>query len=294
MEEAANKKKRGEAHHGWCIVAASAAAHEAEHDDGDEQCDEADKDEGDVDPPSEHEQTDADGDDDLRAEPDAAEPADGEHPADADGDPGFDFPDEPEDELAPGGADEDGALADALLREADIAVGIGGDDLDALDVGPETPPAEDPGEALAEEGPAALLPPLPPPPEVEEELPSRLVMGWGSGTLTWYKYSGEMVAMCKLPGHKCGSGCRKHRVTSERESRPAQGRPIGYLAAWLSQHGHEFHSGKDHKAWTPSLAERQAAREAFTAAGGDSARILARERRQRVEAGEPAEPELCP
>ena len=138
-------------------------------------------------------------------------------------------------------------------------------------------------------------PMLPAPPPVMDAIDTiSIVLAFGSGTLSWYQYSCEFVAVCRCLEHRCKSGCRKHRVSSARNGRPQQGRPLGYLAAWLSVDCSVFDSGKDHKDFVPTLSERQDARVALAAQGGDALRLLARERPRRVDVGEPDEPVVCP
>jgi hypothetical protein len=49
------------------------------------------------------------------------------------------------------------------------------------------------------------------------------------GSIVWYRSSGDFYAYCKRPGHE---RCRKNK-TSHKGSKPGQGRPLGFLGAWL-------------------------------------------------------------
>ncbi len=78
-------------------------------------------------------------------------------------------------------------------------------------------------------------------------------------------------------------------------SRPAQGRPLGFLALWLEE-AHNFGSRKDHLGFRPPQAQRAAARERLKAAPGYAAFIEIAKERERREGPpqEPEEPEDCP
>ena len=96
-----------------------------------------------------------------------------------------------------------------------------------------------------------------------------------------------VVATCKC-GHK---KCRKQRTLLPRKTASgslAQGRPIGYLVAWL-QAGSRVGvtCGKDHKKAKVTLEQRQQAREQFKLLA-DAQLLLDDEREQRP--GEPEEP----
>ena len=88
--------------------------------------------------------------------------------------------------------------------------------------------------------------------------------------------------MCS--GH--GSRCRKVRTAKARAAKPAQGRPIGYLAAWLAQHAA---TQDEHKHIPlPSFEARLAARQVVQDLPGARAALLDFERV--VREGEGIEP----
>ena len=62
-----------------------------------------------------------------------------------------------------------------------------------------------------------------------------------SGSIVWYAHSQDMTAFCSTPGHL---ECRKTR-TARAGIRPGQGRPLGFLMAWLEK-GHEHADQQAH------------------------------------------------
>ena len=62
-----------------------------------------------------------------------------------------------------------------------------------------------------------------------------------SGSIVWYAHSQDMTAFCSAPGHV---ECRKTR-TARPGIRPGQGRPLGFLMAWLEK-GHEHVDQQSH------------------------------------------------
>ena len=87
--------------------------------------------------------------------------------------------------------------------------------------------------------------------------------------------------------------------------KPAQGRPLGYLAAWLFR-AHEWDCKRKHFWWNADgavrkvpipLEERQQARQRFMEEGGEIARLMCEEERPRRDFTvpvEPVEPIECP
>ena len=65
----------------------------------------------------------------------------------------------------------------------------------------------------------------------------------------------QIYACCPNPAH---GSCIKTK-TCLRGSRPGQGRPLGYLGAWILA-GMNFENKRDHMKYQPSLEERRAAR----------------------------------
>lgn len=110
------------------------------------------------------------------------------------------------------------------------------------------------------------------------------------GVLTYYPKKRVFVADCDKHGRqpKC---CRTRTANGAANGRGAQGRPLGFLLAYLEHHGGpEVATPEAHYkvAQSLTLAQRAAARAAFAAVPG-SAAFLAQERPQRE--GEGAEPE---
>ena len=207
-------------------------------------------------------------------------------------------------------ADEDDDEDDGVMDMSELAVGHAGDDVGAIvsgDVGSMAvddeidalaqPPGE---EASASDAPPPLVPapppaapPLPPPTMIHQYF---LV---GGGKVTFYpgnmsSPNGFFEAVCGDPRHGCR--CRKTRVAVEAPEGSkkflSQGRPLGFLVAWLD--AHELAENRDeHSKWMPCLATRQAARHKLEQCKDpNSAFVLACERPPR--AGEPREPLECP
>ena len=135
--------------------------------------------------------------------------------------------------------------------------------------------------------PAEASPARAPPGQLAAREPADLVWSMPEGRITYYRH-GYFTCLCQLPNH--------HKCVMTRSakagSRPAQGRPLAFLYAWLQ-------SGKglpdkachwDPIAW-PNLAARQAARTHIQDVP-EAAALLAKERTQRP--GEGAEPETRP
>ena len=112
----------------------------------------------------------------------------------------------------------------------------------------------------ASAAPAAFpVPPVPPPPEPpaehQEDRPQRrrgdllhrFEIRRGErllGTLVFNKNSGSLDAHCELHGPRC----RVNRTLNESATRPAQGRPLGFLLAWLfaTEAGDVFACQREH------------------------------------------------
>ena len=96
----------------------------------------------------------------------------------------------------------------------------------------------------------------------------------------------EMYAVCPCKGTH--GACIKTRTCNPGRRR-GQGRPLGYLAAWLRESTHaDLATKADHMAFTPSVAQRRAARASLVGAD-DVLRYTAFERPR--EAGEGSEPD---
>lgn len=113
----------------------------------------------------------------------------------------------------------------------------------------------------------------------------------GLGMLSWYKGSNDFVVTCSCQDHSGGPKCKKTRTGNKSKiegRRPAQGRPLGHLMAWLEKQ-HDFATQGLHLKYDPDLPSRQGFRARLQEIPG-SAFFFARERRPRD--GEGVEPEL--
>ena len=109
------------------------------------------------------------------------------------------------------------------------------------------------------------------------------------GEIRYYHKNGRFVAHCENPAH---GNCRREKL-GYAGVRKAQGRPLGYLMAWLAE-AEDYDTHAQHLACTNNLplGARQAGREALKAAIGSDAVLFRAERACRE--GELEEPELCP
>ena len=160
---------------------------------------------------------------------------------------------------------------------------------------PTPPPSPDPvvEPGLIPAPPAPLVPVVAPVPGLRPSHHTSDVMHTPWGTLRYSEAVDKMYAVCDhLDHHEANNACQKERACyqSPVPSRRAQGRPIGFLIAWLMtrqvgttrwQHVHERN---------PSFAERQFARAEFSKLPGSQI-WLDREKKQ---VGDPDEPERCP
>lgn len=108
------------------------------------------------------------------------------------------------------------------------------------------------------------------------------------GEIRFYPATRRFVAHCEEGRH---GQCRREKLAHGGAYAP-QGRPLGYLIAWLLDNDYTSHA--EHLACTAviSLEDRQAGREALKAAIGADSPLFAHERCRRE--GEPEEPEQCP
>ena len=107
----------------------------------------------------------------------------------------------------------------------------------------------------------------------------------GVGEIHMYPNSNNMVAFCR----RHTSDCRKSKTLKPSSTNPSQGRPIGYLTAWLLD-GRNHDSSVSHKSlFTPSHQERLEGRRVFQSAPGSDA--FARFERPQAD-GEPIEPRI--
>ncbi|CAE7234861.1 unnamed protein product [Symbiodinium sp. KB8] len=107
------------------------------------------------------------------------------------------------------------------------------------------------------------------------------------GRLVYYAESQDLKVFCTNAGHL---NCEKKR-TVKPGGRKGQGRPIGFLLAWLAC-ADSFEDARKHvHNCKPTLAQRKEARENFKTVSGWQA-LADKERERRVEEGEPEEPPL--
>lgn len=114
------------------------------------------------------------------------------------------------------------------------------------------------------------------------------------GMFRYYRATNSLVMHCAV---HCESKCRLTRSlnSSAAAARQGQGRPLGLMLAWSTQCGAGCSAGEHIKAFVPTLAQRQAARQELVALAPTVqglADLLALERPRRP--GEPEEPPTIP
>ena len=162
--------------------------------------------------------------------------------------------------------------------------------------GPDTEPGE--GEPSLEPSGAAPPPPdppvvapapAPPPPPAVQDADARALRLPGEctyfvedkGRITFYR-SGNFEATCRVH-----HACRKTRTSAgpkgaRRFTKPGQGRPAAYLAAWLAAARDPFDGALlTHFDWEPAYEVRRAMRTHLKGAGAAALALLAKERAQR-------------
>lgn len=155
------------------------------------------------------------------------------------------------------------------------------------------PPAEEPpadvGDAMVAVAPGPPVPAGGGPIVAGGRRPAEGVVLVPGGELRYYQRINRFQARCTNPAH--GSQCRKERV-AQGGRKAAQGRPLGFLAAWLAQ-GALHADQEEHQNIAASIAfdVRAAAREALRNTDG-SAELFSAERPLR--AGETDEPRQDP
>ena len=131
----------------------------------------------------------------------------------------------------------------------------------------------------------------PPPPPLHPRIPgtrsrAQLEVVCPNGIIKFYGVNGDFVATCLQKDH--GQKCRLTRTARGNDRKPAQGRPLGLLYAWLQLSACDQQT---HLHLRPSLQERIDARTSLAALpDGTSLQTLERDRRL----GEPIEHENCP
>lgn len=181
----------------------------------------------------------------------------------------------------------------------------GSDESDA-DVGEEVEGAPDPGEDDALGGLDVPAGGDDAPPEVPlgADRPARAralldVQLGAHGRIAYYEYpvSGRKIFQATC-GNKAHKGCQKTRSAKEDAAKPAQGRPLGFLVAWLLQ-SDDWETKGGHflvDVAQPGLAPNQDARSVARAiAHIDFVGFADLEEKERdPRDGEDVEPELCP
>lgn len=191
-------------------------------------------------------------------------------------------------------SDEDGDAIDLWLNSDD-----GGDGDPLPSEGTEEP--ESPAHAGQQQ--VAASSDEPPPPLVGEDMPDRhqaaqrgsrrdaevyfMVPG---GDIRYYSKLNRFSAVCEHADHT--GRCRREKVAHGSNASAGQGRPLGYLMAWLAA-GEKHASRREHMAFetTISFEERAAGRAALRQISG-AEQLFAAERPRRPNEGE--EPESHP
>ena len=189
----------------------------------------------------------------------------------------------------------EGIAIDAVCGEVDDALADVSAELDTQGQDEVAAPASPQplGGPLAVPHPEAMPMPGGPPapghgrPPLPGPEPGREYVNLPGGSITWYRYSSDFVVVCRMHAGQC----RKHKSSRAYARRPAQGRPLGWMAAWLELHA-EHPTAEEHKLCChPTLDQRQSAR-ARLAALPSSVGLLSKERDLRE--GEGDEPIECP
>lgn len=74
----------------------------------------------------------------------------------------------------------------------------------------------------------------------------------GLGTIAFYNDRQAFQASCFCRAH--AGRCAKTRTANAKANKPQQGRPLGFLAAWLIE-GPRFHNTSEHMSWDPRSEE---------------------------------------
>lgn len=143
-------------------------------------------------------------------------------------------------------------------------------------------------------------PPAAPPPPVEAPRPGRrqsanpgnVKVELPSGYIACYASRHQFYAVCKRM-HATGGDCRMTRSSRGNLARPASGRPLGFLMAWLQKQA-AYGTAEEHRDMCyPTVHERRAARQELLQQEGAD-RLPALERPCREEASETSEPDDIP
>lgn len=91
--------------------------------------------------------------------------------------------------------------------------------------------------------------------------PSELRVIVPTGKITWYRKDGRFEAVCRqhqLEGSGEGCMCRMTRTSRPSERKAAQGRPLGFLGAWLAAaQSHQDRDSHRSKMWLATGIARQ-------------------------------------
>ena len=119
----------------------------------------------------------------------------------------------------------------------------------------------------------------------------------GCGYIAYYEHKQQVSAYCRFPGH--GTDCKRGRIMTERkpkwQMKPAQGRPLGFCAAWLRNPNDATNDWDHIHGRDPEFDMRDEARHSLHEECDDAealAMMLRAERPQRP--GEGVEPMDCP
>ena len=109
------------------------------------------------------------------------------------------------------------------------------------------------------------------------------------GSIHYYPKSNTFTAFCAAHKNEHSSDCRKSRTSKASAQRPSQGRPLGFLVAWLQEANQHADKSEHVHVSHPSLQACRDGRRHLVGLGDDVQEFLAFERPKR--SGEPDEPE---
>lgn len=91
--------------------------------------------------------------------------------------------------------------------------------------------------------------------------PSEIRVIVPTGKITWYRHDGRFEAVCRqhqLEGSGEGCMCRMTRTSRPSARKSAQGRPLGFLGAWLAaSQSHDDRDSHRSKLWLATGISRQ-------------------------------------
>jgi len=141
------------------------------------------------------------------------------------------------------------------------------------------------------------VPPVPPPAAEPGRRargnPDNITLNLPDGnSIVYYAGPQQFYAICRH-NHAMGSMCRMTRTRRGQASKPAAGRPLGFLMAWLQAQDEYGTCSDHHDLCEPDLADRRGAR-ALLHTIPAAELLFAKEREVRAALGEGSEPEDCP